>query len=340
MQNMIEEEKVFNKKRPREESSSPSYNNIPEVKSIKDLILASKTLRFYKNIDTVMLWKIAPYLEELDSMVGLSSLKDTVFLQVIYYLQNMHKTGLASGNEEYLHTMIYGAPGHGKTNVAKIIGKIYQAMGILSEDGPFRVAYRDDFIAGYLGQTALKTKKLLDSCIGGVLFIDEIYSLAPRDNDRDIFSKEALDTLTAYLSENKNYICVIGAGYEDDIKTCFFGMNKGLERRFPWIHRIDPYTPAELTSIFIKMVTGLGWRIGITSKELTDLISLNKSRFKNAGGDIENFLSKIKMIHAKRVIGLDPEHRFVLKREDFKETFLFLDKGKKEEAHPPLSMYT
>ena len=166
-------------------------------------------------------------------------LKETVFYQILYYLQNMH---LRDNSSEYLHTMIYGTPGCGKTTVAQIIGKIYQTLGVLSRNGIFKIAHRDDFIAGYLGQTATKTQKLLKSCIGGILFIDEVYSLAPRENDKDSFSKEALDTLTAFLSEHKNDFCCIAAGYEEDVENCFFAMNKGLKRRFPWVHKIDNYT--------------------------------------------------------------------------------------------------
>ena len=154
----------------------------PQVHSLKNLIELSNSFKFYKNLDIVMLWRIAPYLQELDKMVGMESLKETVFYQVIYYLQGMHKK---SRNEEYLHTVIYGPPGCGKTTVAKIIGKIYQSLNILSANGTFKVAYRDDLVAGYLGQTAAKTKKLLQSSVGGVLFIDEVYSLAPRSNDRE-----------------------------------------------------------------------------------------------------------------------------------------------------------
>ena len=138
------------------------------------------------------------------------------------------------------------------TSVARIIGCIYKAMGILSDSGPFKIAYRDDFIAGYLGQTALKTRKLLKSCIGGILFVDEVYSLGPGKEDRDCFSKEALETLTAFLSEHKNDFCFIGAGYEDDIKRCFFGGNKGLESRFQWIHKIDEYNADHLCKIWSK----------------------------------------------------------------------------------------
>jgi hypothetical protein len=205
------------------------------------------------------------------------------------------------------------------TTVAKIVAKIYQSLGVLSKNGPFRIAYRDDFIAGYLGQTAIKTQKLLKSCLGGVLFIDEVYALAPREKDRDSFSKEALDTLTAFLSENKDNFCCIAAGYEKDIETCFFAMNKGLKRRFPWVHRINPYSPEELSQIFLKMVAEACWETTMDAESISHVIEKNISLFEHAGGDIETFISKCKMAHAKRVIGLDSIHKFTLTCTDIEE---------------------
>lgn len=310
----------------------------PPVDSVRDLVELGKALKFYRNIDTVALWRICPYLEELDKMIGMESLKKTIFLQVIYYLQGMHTK---NRNEEYLHTVIYGAPGHGKSQICKIIGKIYQALGILSPDGPFKTAYRDDFVAGYLGQTATKTKKLLNSCLGGVLFIDEVYSLGPRNNDRDSFAKEAIDTITGFLSEHKNDFCCIIAGYEDEINNCFFGMNKGLERRFPWVHRIPSYTTKELYQIFRKMLADISWETTCEEKFLQDILEKNKDLFKNAGGDIETFLSKCKMAHSYRVFSLDPEHKFVLIDQDILQAIEMVKSSiKKEDDKPPFGMYT
>jgi len=103
--------------------------NCPPVENLKDLINVGKTSLFYKNINVIMLWDILPFLIELDNMIGMESLKETIFYQTIYYLQNMHKK---NKNEEYLHTIIMGSAGCGKTTVAKIIGGIYKNMGILS----------------------------------------------------------------------------------------------------------------------------------------------------------------------------------------------------------------
>lgn len=331
-------EQVSKKRQKPRVKQRVRLQDAPPVNSISDLIELGKTIKFYKNLDTIMLWRITPYLEELEKMVGMHSLKETIFYQVIYYLQGMHKK---NDRQEYLHTVIYGPPGTGKTSVAHIIGKIYQAMNILSGDGSFKIAHRDDFIAGYLGQTATKTKKLLKSSLGGVLFIDEVYALAPRKSDRDSFAKEAIDTLNAFLSENKSNFCCIIAGYEEEIRNCFFAMNRGLERRFPWVHTIPEYTSEELYNIFYKMVIEIGWNVAFDKTILIDLFAKKKELFKNAGGDIETFISKCKMVHSRRVFTLGPEHKFVLTKKDIDNAIEFLEKNNKkvENDKPPIGMY-
>ena len=325
---------------PRERFKTVKLETSPPVNCLKDLIKIGKNIIFYKNLDIIMLWRITPYLEELDKMIGMETLKESIFYQIIYYLKNMH---IRNRNEEYLHTMIMGPPGAGKTSVARILGKIYQVMGILSLDGPFNVAYRDDFIAGYLGQTAIKTRKLLESCIGGVLFVDEVYSFGPGDNEKDSFSKEAIETITAFLSEHKNDFCFIGAGYENEIKKCFFNANKGLERRFQWIHKIDKYSEEELTEIMIKMIDEMKWSTKVEKSDIVKILKNNTDLFKNAGGDIETFLSKCKMVHARRVFNLENEHKFIISKEDMEEAVKLVKKYRilKEvkDDRPPFGMY-
>lgn len=231
------------------------------------------------------------------------------------------------------------------TTVARILGKIYTSLGILSEDSTFRIAYRDDFIGEYLGHTAIKTRKLLESCIGGVLFIDEVYALAPRDKSRDSFSKEALDTLTAFLSEHKNDFCCIAAGYEKDIQECFFSMNSGLARRFPWIHRIDDYSDDNLASILVSMIQSMSWDICVEKDTIVSLIKNNKDLFVHHGGSVEVYLSKCKMAHAKRIFGLDEDHKFVIVEKDLISGMKMLRattnvKEKDPFALPPPLMYT
>ncbi len=323
--------------RKRRKLSEDEVELAPEVHDIPSLIeIAQRKVR-YQNLDSATLWKILPELVKLNSMIGMHELKHTLFYQIIYYLQNMHK----KGENDYLHTVITGPPGTGKTSVAEIIGKIYKNIGVLSNTGSFTIAKREDFIAPYLGQTAIKTRVLLDSCIGGVLFIDEAYALGPGQKDKDSFSKEAIDTLNAFLSEHKNDFCCIIAGYQEDIEKCFFRINKGLERRFQWVHKIAHYNENELAQIMKKMIKEAGWEINVSISNLAEFIKTNSINFKNYGGDIETFFSKCKMAHARRVFALEQRHRFVLTITDL-QTALELTNANNlatVQEKPPFGMY-
>ena len=167
------------------------------------------------NLDTKILHKLVGPLQKLKNMIGLKQVKQQVFEQIIFYLQN-----LDDQNYDMLHTVIEGEPGTGKTELAKILGEIYTEMGILSK-GTFTSVKRADLIGGYLGQTAMKTKKVLEEANGGVLFIDEAYSLGNQEG-KDSYSKECIDTLTAFLTEEKEDFVLIIAGYKEDLKKCFF----------------------------------------------------------------------------------------------------------------------
>jgi replication-associated recombination protein RarA len=291
----------------------------------------------YKRIDNIVLWNIKDHLIKLDSLIGMEKLKESIFQQILYFIQGMH---IRNREGEYLHTRIVGPPGTGKTTVANILSDIYSDLGILKK-GNIKLAHREDFIAGYIGQTAIKTTKLLKSCIGGVLFYDEGYSMGSNRDD-DSFAKEAVDTLVSFLSEHKSDFCFIIAGYEEDIEKYFFSMNKGLERRIPWCHKIDKYTPEDLANICLKMIRDMNWETVVSHTELSDLIRRNeKLYFKNAGGDIENFLTNARIVHANRVFTLEYEFKFKLTLEDFGNAINMLEKNNpKTEDLRHLSFYS
>ena len=220
-------------------------------------------------------------------------------------------------NNDYLHTVIYGPPGTGKTEVAKIMGKIYSKLGILKK-GLFKKATRSDFVAGYLGQTAMKTKELIEECLGGVLFIDEAYALGNNEG-RDSFAKEAIDTLCEGLSNHKNDIMVIIAGYEKELNDCFFSFNQGLESRFPWRFKTEDYKADELKLIFKKQVLDSEWKID--DEDLKDeWFNSKMSYFKHYGRDMETLFSKVKIAHGRRIF-------CNLECEKKKLTIQDLDKG-------------
>ena len=225
-------------------------------------------------------------------MIGMNSLKKNIVDQILYFIQNLH---INSGGD-YMHTIIYGPPGTGKTEIAKIIGQIYSKMGILSK-GVFKKATRSDLIAGYLGQTAIKTTNVVNECLGGVLFIDEAYALGTQDK-KDSFSKECIDTLCVAMSNHKENLMVIIAGYENELKDSFFNMNQGLESRFTWRFKTDDYKAEELYKIFLKMIKDIHWLVEDVNVEWFEK---KIKYFKYYGRDVEMLISKIKIAHSRRV---------------------------------------
>jgi SpoVK/Ycf46/Vps4 family AAA+-type ATPase len=313
---------------PKKKKTRPTikFEELPSIKCLSDLIKVAETNKWYKNINNIMLWDILPYLKELNDMIGMKTVKESIFFQIIYYLQELH---LRNKEGDYLHTIITGKPGSGKTTVSKILGGIYQRMGIFSvssQTPKFKVASRDDFVGEYLGSTAIKTKKLLTSCIGGCLFVDELYSLGPGQKDRDSYSKEAIDVINLFLSEHKNDFCFIGAGYKEDIEKCFFSVNQGLKRRFQWYHEIDDYNDDDLVEIFLKMVKEINWINNVPKPELVSMFKEQKELLKDGGGSCENLLSKIKICHSMRVFGKESNYKFVIVKEDITDAFNLIKK--------------
>lgn len=262
------------------------------------------------NIDVSALHKMKTSLMALDGMVGMSEVKNDVLDQLLYLLQGLHKSSTGTG--DYLHTVLYGPPGTGKTELAKILGKMYSQIGILSK-GTFRKVTRSDLIGGYMGQTTLKTREVIHDALGGVLFIDEAYSIGDKE-DKDRYSDECIDTLCESLSNYKDDLMVIIAGYEKEMKERFFKHNQGLESRFAWRFHTDKYTYRDLYLIFLKKVDEIGWSL---MEEVSDSwFKKNYEHFAYYGRDVETLLSKTKVAHSRRVMGLSEECRRKLSLED------------------------
>jgi SpoVK/Ycf46/Vps4 family AAA+-type ATPase len=151
-----------------------------------------------------------------------------------------------------------GPPGTGKTTIARLLGAIFHSLGLLSK-GHLTEVDRAELVAGYVGQTAIKTDAVVRSALGGVLFIDEAYSLAPEEAGQD-FGNEAIETLLKLMEDHREDLVVIAAGYRDRMET-FLESNPGLRSRFTRFIDFPDYTPAELTQIFTGMAKEEGYNL-------------------------------------------------------------------------------
>ena len=220
-------------------------------------------------------------LAKLNGMVGLAAVKKEISnLAAFLNLQiRRGETNTFQGK----HYVFTGNPGTGKTTVARIMADVFRTLGILSR-GQLVEADRSKLVAGFSGQTAIKTNQLIDSAMGGVLFIDEAYTL--KSNDQDSFGAEAIDTLLKRLEDDRGkFICIV-AGYTDQMHD-FIDTNPGLKSRFTQTIHFEDYTPDELTEIFINLAKGKNFTVdeetrGAVHRQFEQLYLRRDKNFGNA----------------------------------------------------------
>ena len=274
-------------------------DSLDDFIKINDFYQQNKIVyKFNSKYDTFNLQKIEKIINpliKLKKMVGLDKIKDEIINFILYYLIYTKK----NEPSHMKHISIEGSPGCGKTKLAKIISKILISLGIL-ENNNIVYAKRTDLIGTHLGETGKKTQNIINKALGGVLFIDEAYSLGCEDK-KDIYSKECIDILTQNLSDNKSkFICII-AGYTEELENNFFSINPGLVRRFPFRFKIEKYNYQELRDIFIRKIYKLNWKIDIDIENINILFENNYKYFQYFGGDIDTFIQDIKYSHARRI---------------------------------------
>ncbi|MDG5789037.1 stage V sporulation protein K [Evansella sp. AB-P1] len=231
--------------------------------------------------------------QELDEFIGLSTIKQ--FMKEIYawiYLnQKRQEEGLIAGKQVF-HMVFKGNPGTGKTTVARLIAKLFRDMGVL-EKGHLIEAERADLVGEYIGHTAQKTRELVKKAIGGILFVDEAYSLA-RGGEKD-FGKEAIDTLVKAMEDQQHSFVLILAGYPKEMDR-FLKLNPGLPSRFPMKVTFPNYTIDELTKMARKMVKERDYQLDSRAEAtLQDILKITKDKdeehFSN-GRFIRNLLER------------------------------------------------
>lgn len=286
------------------------------------------------NIDLATLHEIKPELTSLNNMIGMATIKQSVVDQLLYFIQSLH---VGRNVSDFKHTVIYGPPGTGKTEVARIIGQMYSKIGVL-KNNIFRKVTRNDLIAGYLGQTAIKTKQVITECLGGVLFIDEAYSLYGSDSN-DTYSKECLDILCEALSDHKSELMVIIAGYEEELNNTFFRANQGLNSRFIWRFAMQPYTMNELMEIFNKMVLEQEWTISEDLKLTEKWFLERKDNFTSSGRDIEALITYIKVAHGRRIYGNVNARKKSINMQDINTGYKQFANNKKKKVFKDYGLY-
>ena len=199
-------------------------------------------------------------LKKLDGLVGLSGVKKEIANLAAFL--NLQIARGETNTFQGKHYVFTGNPGTGKTTVARIMADIFKTLGVVAR-GQLVEADRSKLVAGFSGQTAIKTNQLVDQAMGGVLFIDEAYTL--KSNDGDSFGAEAIDTLLKRLEDDRGkFICIV-AGYTDQMHD-FIDTNPGLKSRFTQTIHFDDYTPDELTEIFLHLASGKNFTVDEETK--------------------------------------------------------------------------
>ena len=247
-------------------------------------------------------------LGKLGALEGLASVKAEVNKMVAQIKTNNQRVAMGLKPIAVSHHMVFlGNPGTGKTTVARIMGDIFCALGMLSK-GQLVECARNDLVAGYVGQTAEKTQKKIEEALGGVLFIDEAYTLA-RGGGND-FGKEAIDTLLKGMEDHRDDLVVIVAGYDANMEE-FIDANPGLNSRFKTKVHFDDYAGPELFNIFNSMLQKNEYMITEDAYEAVRqyLYNLYDNRDENFGNarDVRNFFEEIQLKQAMRIAGYGAE---------------------------------
>lgn len=228
--------------------------------------------------------RLAEVMEELDNLIGLDSVKEVVKeVQAFVHIQRRRARMRLATQPLALHMIFKGNPGTGKTTVARIVGRMFEAMGVLPK-GHMVECERADLVGEYIGHTAQKTREQVKKAMGGVLFVDEAYALA-RGGEKD-FGKEAIDTLVKAMEDNKDRLVLILAGYSREMES-FLDVNPGLRSRFPIHIDFPDYSTADLLQIAQLMLAEREYRmttaaVSALAKMIDDALARGEPHLGNA----------------------------------------------------------
>lgn len=247
--------------------------------------------------------RLAALQKELDSLIGLHSVKATIReIQAYAYIQKKRSAHQLASDPVVLHTIFVGNPGTGKTTVARLLSRMLAEMGVLEKGHTVEVE-RADLVAEYIGQTAHRTREVIRKAMGGLLFVDEAYSLA-RGGERD-FGKEAIDTLVKAMEDYRGTFVVVLAGYPEPMRA-FLRTNPGLYSRFPLMVEFPDYSDIELFKIAESMFAQRQYTLTKGARrKLADLIRRMRHRDPISFGNartVRNIVEKTIRVQAVRLM--------------------------------------
>ncbi len=276
------------------------YSSPPSVQRMNPAVVK-------KNLEVNEPLSLAEIEYELKSIIGLTHIKDMIIdIFALISMQQKRKAVNLKSEQHSLHMLFKGNPGTGKTTVARLIGNYFKRIQLLPK-GHVVEAERADLVGEYIGHTAQKTRDLIQKALGGILFIDEAYSLA-RGGDKD-FGKEAIDTLVKHMEDKKDQFVLILAGYPAEMEN-FLTMNPGLRSRFPFVFDFPDYSDKELLQIAEKLIDEKEYTFSYEAKKMLKthltIIKNNQSNrsakpFAN-GRTVRNVIEKAIRNHARRLL--------------------------------------
>jgi len=268
---------------------------------------------------------------KMDELVGLEELKDEIKNHVKYlnFLKLRQEKGFSDAENISLHSVFTGNPGTGKTTVVKMLGQIYKSMGLLSK-GHVKEVDRSHLIGEYIGQTAPKVKKALEEAKGGILFIDEAYSLARESDDSKDFGREVIEVLVKEMSDGNKDVAIMVAGYPREMEN-FLDSNPGLKSRFKHFFHFDDYLPEELHQIALLAAKQRSVKITEEADNylfdaLTEAFrnrdrAFGNARFAHATIEEAKMNLGLRLMQRSDVKELNPEQLSLIETDDIKKVF-------------------
>lgn len=282
------------------------YSPLPEASIADDAPIAQQA----NSVKTEQ--TLEAQLEKLNSLIGLENVKrDVQELVNFLKVQQMREAHGMAVTPVSKHLVFYGNPGTGKTTIARILAEVYKSMNILTK-GHLIETDRAGLVAGFVGQTAIKVHEVVNRAIGGILFIDEAYTLTGENAD---FGSEAVDTLLKLMEDNRDNLIVIVAGYTDKMNT-FLASNPGLKSRFNKFLHFEDYTPEQLQEIFAHFANSSGFKITPEAKmkliQTFEKLSANKDNSFGNGRLARNIFESTVSNQANRIVHLPEINEHIL----------------------------